>query len=71
MPRCKSVIKKENDRTCIVLRREVRSEPVAILEKMEGINVFTYAADLATLISDARMNATDKYIPQFPPTAYG
>ena len=42
------------------------------LEKMGGgVNVFTYAADLATLISDARMNATDKYIPQIPPTAYG
>ena len=63
--------KKENDRTCIVLRRELRSEPVAILEKMEGINVFTYAADLATLISDARMNAIDKYSPQTSPTAHG
>ncbi|MGB7960902.1 MAG: hypothetical protein WCF46_13505 [Nitrososphaeraceae archaeon] len=34
---------------------------------MEGINVFIYAADLATLISDVRMNAIDKYSPQFPP----
>lgn len=66
-----NVIKKENDGTCIVLRREARSEPVAMLEKMGGITVFTYAADLAALISDARMNATDKYIAQIPPTAYG
>lgn len=36
-----------------------------------GINVFTFAAGLATLISDARMNAIDKYSPQIPPTAYG
>jgi hypothetical protein len=38
---------------------------------MEEINVFTHAADLATLIPDARKNAIDKYSPQIPPTAYG
>jgi hypothetical protein len=48
-----------------LLKREMK------LEKMEGINVFIYAADLATLISDARMNAIDKYSPQIPPTVYG
>ena len=45
-----------------------------ILETREdgGINVFTYPADLATLISDARMNAIDKYSPHIPPpTVYG